>query len=100
MVKNNNTEKNTITDAQMEAGFSIVNCIWYNDEKSEDYSRIINTDTNPTQITATGSSPMTVDNFNWHTTDNTKPFDISSYVDDLHDLKDYLLETAKIGINK
>jgi len=102
LVKNNNkaSSDDTISSSQYAAGFSIVNCIWYNDEKSEDYSRIINTDTNPTQITATGSSPMTVDNFNWHTSDNTKPFDISSYVDDLHDLKDYLLETAKIGINK
>ncbi|MBQ7641530.1 MAG: hypothetical protein IJS83_03595 [Acholeplasmatales bacterium] len=101
LVKNNNKEKDNITDAQMEAGYEIVNCKWYNDPESTDYTRIINTVTDPSQIQTNvdnvSSSPMKVSNFNWHNDTNEKPFDIKLY--EIDTLSNSLLEKGKVGVN-
>lgn len=101
LVKNNNKSKDDITDAQMEAGYQVVNCKWYNDPESTDYTRIINTFTDPSQIQTNvdnvSSSPMKVSNFNWHNTANEKPFDIKLY--EIDTLSNSLLEKGKVGVN-
>ncbi len=102
LVKNNNkTESSdTIKTEQYAAGFSMVNCLYYNSESSSDYTRLINTDLNSTQISGSGSNPITVSNFNWHNKENEKPFEVLELVDDLHDLEDYLINTKHVGTNK
>ena len=101
IVKNNNSEKDTISADQMRAGYKIINCIWYNDkDDTENKTRIINTDTDPNQIQSTvgQTSPMTVADFNWHNDTNTKPFEIKTY--ELSDLTNRLCVITPVGSNK
>ena len=95
LVKNNNTEKDDITSEQMVASYRMLNTIWYNDAESSDVDRIINTDTNPTQISVTGA--ITTTDFNWHNENDTEPFSITRY--DLNSLLDSLNDNNFIGSN-
>ena len=100
LVKNNNKYENySITVEQMGAGYRLVNCIWYNDPMSEDYDRIINTDTNPNQIQSTvgETSPMTTLLFDWHNESNTNPIELALYK--LDNLTKTLVESSHIGVN-
>ena len=97
LVKNNNKEYDDITTSQMAAGFNLVNCVWYNDAESTDYTRIINTIDNPNQITTSGDYPITVANFSWHNESGQKPFNPALY--DTSNLTKLLLENQNVGVN-
>ncbi len=97
LVKNNNKEYDDITTSQMAAGFNLVNCVWYNDAESTDYTRIINTIDNPNQITTSGDYPITVANFSWHNDDGHAPFGTILY--DLNNLTQALMENQNVGVN-
>jgi len=96
LVKNNNSNSNEVN---VSAGYKLINCIWYNDPMSEDYTRIINTDTNPNQIQSTvgETSPMTTLLFNWHNESNTNPIELALYK--LDNLTKTLVESSHVGVN-
>ncbi len=97
LVKNNNKEYDDITTSQMAAGFNLVNCVWYNDAESTDYTRIINTIDNPNQITTSGDYPITVASFSWHNESGQKPFNPALY--ETSNLTKLLLENQNVGVN-
>ena len=98
LVKNNNSDKDNITSEQMAAGYRLVNCLWYNNPETDDYTRIIDTDLNPTQIASTvgQTSPMSVSYFSIHNIDIDS---ITMAMYDIDTLTQSLMENQNVGVN-